>query len=370
MRALATLGLAALLSSCAALPAPPTDGFDPAAYDGRPLRARIADVSGQLLVTVSRPAHVAIFEIVPGQGVGLLYPAYSGERNYLYAGMNSLSIMRSRLYYSYFSPSPFASREPRYLYMIASDSPLRLSEMVDAPGALRRTMGFASFASTNPYGLMDDLADMVLPYGAQGDWADDVYVIWPNRSYDTGNYPAEQWIRVRCDDGRVIEGPAYYVLGACAGPQVPPLQRNPEQPRDSSSVRPPTRVRPEPEGRTGEETGARREPGARTGEEAGARRRPPVTVEAVPEPERREMPPVREPRIERRVDGGSRLREDSPSPRVEREAAGRPEPRVESRPEPRAEAPPTRVAEPPAPRAEPARERPRVERPQETPAER
>ncbi|HEV2148657.1 MAG TPA: hypothetical protein VGR37_14735, partial [Longimicrobiaceae bacterium] len=325
MRALAILGLAALLSSCAALPAPPSDGFDPSAYDGRPLRARIVDVSGRLLVDVSRPAHVAIFEIVPGQGVGLLYPAYSGERNYLYGGMNSVFVSRSRQYYSYFSPSPYTSREPRYLYMVASDAPLRLSGLMDAPGALRRHMGLASFASMNPYSLMDDLASLVLPYGARGDWTDDVYVIWPNRSYDTGNYRAEQWVRVRCDDGRVVEGPAYYVLGACAqAPNAPPLRKDPEQPRDSSAVRPPTRTRPEPEGKTGDDT--------------GARVRPP-TVEPVAEPERRELP--QRERIERRTGDRQRFREDDASPRVERreerETESRPEPR-ESRPEPRSEA--------------------------------
>lgn len=77
MRALATLGLLALLSGCALRSTPHHDYSS--AYDGTPLRARIVDVTGRLLVSTNRPAHVAVFEIVPGRGVGLLYPAYTSE---------------------------------------------------------------------------------------------------------------------------------------------------------------------------------------------------------------------------------------------------------------------------------------------------
>ncbi|MEW5931537.1 MAG: hypothetical protein AB1941_29060 [Gemmatimonadota bacterium] len=361
MRALSTLALVALLSSCAALPAPPAEGMDPAQYDGRPLRARIVNGSGQLMVSVNRPAHVAIFEIIPGRGVGLLYPAYRGERNYLYGGLNSIFLSQSRGYYSYFQPAPLfarASREgPRYLYMIASDAPLRLGSYLGAPGALRRELGLTRFASHSPYALADDLADLVLPYGVAGDWTDDMFAVWPDRTYG-GDYQAEQWIRVQCADGRIIQGPAYYVYGSCAEQAgIPPLVRDPEQPGDSSAVKEPTRQRPEPGPETG--TGA-------------AAPRPPVVVEAIPEPEPARRPGVRVPErsAERELVDAGRDREGGHSPRVERrsEPASRDsEPRVERRaePQPQAERPEPRV-ERPEPRSEPtprasAPETPRVE---------
>ncbi|HEX2187380.1 MAG TPA: hypothetical protein VHG51_00720, partial [Longimicrobiaceae bacterium] len=271
MRALVPLALAALLSSCAALPAPPADGFDPAQYEGAPLRARIVSANGRLLVNTSRPAHVAIFEIIPGRGVGLLYPAYRGENNYFSGGLNTVHLTQSRLYYTYFQPAPFSRvGGPRYLYMIASDSPLRLSGLVSSPGALRRNLGLARFAGTQPYGLMEELADLVLSYGAPGDWAEDVYTIWDDRGYDTGGYVARDWIRIQCADGRILEGPAYYIYGACdQGRGYAPPLRNPEQPSDSGAVKPPTRRRPEP-----------RDPSA----EEGQGTKPPVVV-PIPEPE-------------------------------------------------------------------------------------
>lgn len=356
MRALSTLALVALLSSCAALPAPPVEGMDPAQYDGRPLRARIVNGSGQLMVSTSRPAHVAIFEIIPGRGVGLLYPAYRGERNYLYSGLNSIFLTQSRSYYSYFQPAPLftsASRgSPRYLYMIASDAPLRLGSYLGSPGALRRELGLTRFASSSPYGLADVLADLVLPYGAAGDWTDDMFVVWPEQSYGS-DYRAEQWIRVECADGRIIQGPAYYVYGSCAAQAgIPPLVRDPEQPVDSSAVKEPTRQRPEPDPETG-----------------AAAPRPPVVVEAIPEPEPARRPGVRVPErsAERElVDAGrGREGESGHSPRVERRAeqpqAERPEPRVE-RPEPRSE-PTPRASAPETPRVEVSRPEPRSSEP-------
>lgn len=352
MRVLVPLALAALFSSCAALPAPPADGFDPAMYDGAPLRARIVNAGGRLLVNTSRPAHVAIFEIVPGRGVGLLYPAYRGENNYLAGGLNNVFMSRSRLYYSYFQPAPFASRAggPRYLYMIASDAPLRLSGLVSAPGALRRDLGMARFAANSPYGLMEDLADLVLPYGAAGDWAEDVYVVWDDRVSDTGGHPARQWIRVQCADGRVLEGPAYYVYGACQQAPahgVPPL-REPEQPSDSAGAKPPARLRPEP-----------RDPVAEDG-----RATPPAVVVPIPEPEPARRPSggwTRERLVESRSSDSPRSRGEgsAPAPRAserpasaerspERRVERRTEPVQAPRQEPRAEARPAPRSEPPA----------------------
>ena len=359
MRALSTLAVVALLSSCAALPAPPTPGMDPAQYDGSPLRARIVNGGGRLMVNTNRPAHVAIFEIHPGRGVGLLYPAYRGERNYLSGGLNNIFLTQSRNYYSHFQPAPFFASEsrdtPRYLYMIASDAPLRLGSFLGSPGALRRELGTSRYAGMNPYGLMEDLAGLVLPYGEAGDWTEDVYAVWPERSYG-GDYQAQQFIQVACPDGRVIQGPAYYVYGACARPdEVPPLVKDPEQPGDSSGTQPP-RSRPEP-----------REPVAE-----GTVTTPPPVVEVIPEPEPGRRPGVRTPeRVPERQPGDSPRDRDTDAPRVERrsdprahDAESRPQPQVERRAEPaqpRVERPEPRVEIPEPRAAAPASEIPRTE---------
>jgi hypothetical protein len=300
------------------------------------------------MVNTNRPAHVAIFEIYPGRGVGLLYPAYRGERNFLYSGLNSIFLTRSRDYYSYFQPAPFfasGSRDsPRYLYMIASDAPLRLGSFLGSPGALRRELGLSRFASGSPYGLMDDLAELVLPYGEAGDWTDDVYAVWPDRSYG-GDYEARQFIRVQCADGRVIQGPAYYVYGACGKQnEVPPVM-NPDQPVDSSTVEPPSRSRPEP-----------REPEVGVGTVTT----PPPVVEMIPEPEPGRRPGVRAPeRVHEGQPMESPRNRDPDAPRGERRSeprasdpGSRPEPQVERRAEPRVERPEPRVERPEPPRVE------------------
>ncbi len=374
MRALPSLGLVALLSACAAQPAyTPSDPYPVESGYSTPIRARIVDVTGQISITTNRPAYVAVFEVVPGEGVGLLYPAYRGERNYLSSGYSTLMISQSRSYYSYFQARPANRRAVRYLYLIASDTPLRLSQLVGQPGALRRSLGLNRFASSNPYGVMSDLQDMVLPYGGSANWSDDVYVVYPQQSYQT-RYASTQWVRVRCADGRVLTGPAYYMLGACG--DRPPTQTNPETPRDSTAGGEPIRRRPgEPVPGT---------PGVRTGEVSRLSPRAP-TVEVIPEPgagrarpgtwradpgertgdlrggsarDERSTPPMQprtEPRTEPRRGGEDeprmrpRMAEPrSEAPRSEPREAPRSAPRVESRPEPRAE----------PPRSEPARVEP------------
>jgi hypothetical protein len=354
MRTLLSLGLAALLSACAVQTGPRYAPHADASYPFGPMEARILDVNGRLDVWTSRPAYVAIFEIVPGQGVGLLYPAFSEERSYLHGGTHSLWLSRSRSYYSHFLAShPSTDDMPRYLYMIASDAPLRLSRFVRAPGALRSTLGLSRFSAFNPYSVMEDLEALVVPRGSGHEWASDVYVLWPQRRY-RGDVTAMDWVRVRCRDGRVIEGPSYYVFDACntGSRQVPPLAQRPDTTTtggDSAQV--PTRRRPEPEDRG-------------PGEEAiriVAPDRP--MVETIPEVERirgpeREFPEtVERVRVEPRSDTPIPVDGARGEPRIER----RPEPRPERTSEPRFERPsPPRVESRPPPRAEPP---PRMEAP-------
>ncbi|MBV9773834.1 MAG: hypothetical protein JO040_07785 [Gemmatimonadetes bacterium] len=375
MRTLLGLGLAALLAGCMLPPSPSYDEPQPAGYGSEgPLRARILNTGGRLMVQTSRPAYVAIFEIVPGRGAGLLYPAYYGEDNFLPGGLNSIWISRSRRYYSDFLSYVGREQSPRYLYLVASDAPLKLSQFIDSPSALRRALGQQRFASFSPYALMDQLSGMILPYGAGGDWADDVLTIYPDRSYDTDAFAASQWVRVQCDDGRVIEGPIFYAYGACGTrtrSSVPPRADNPRQPAqpgDSTKVQEPTRRRPtEPQPRSADDGGTRivsRPPNIETIPEPGTdgriRRIPAIPAGAGDGSGAEEVRRF-SPRDDDRLRGGAQQEERRSEPRIE----SREEPRGEARREsPRAEAPRAESPRVEAPRVEAPRvESPRVETP-------
>lgn len=434
MKRLLTFGLAAVLPACGLHVAPAYDepypdygysggGGGAGGYDyeyASPLNARILTVDGHLRIWTSRPAYVAVFEIVPGQGVGLLYPAYRSEQNYV-SGTTSLWISRSRTYYSYFQSASYGEGRdvPRYLYMVASERPLRLTRYVSSPMALRGSLGMSRFMALNPYSTMDELDRLVVPDLEGGSWASDVYVVWPQPRYrdDLRDF---DWIRVQCPDGQIIEGPTYYVLGACRTQRdnPPTQQRPPSEPEPRDSVKVPGRKRPEPAGPPGvstEEEKVRATPGPAIVEripqverirapvegsaEPGERTRPGTRpeaprVERVPEPveERRPESPrverVPQPEVERRPEPRVERRpepsvERVPEPQVERRpepvVERRPEPQVEHRPEPVRSEPPPRVEYSPPPRVEPPPARvespaPRSEapatRPEPPPAER
>ncbi|MDP9348893.1 MAG: hypothetical protein M3P24_07120, partial [Gemmatimonadota bacterium] len=176
MKTLLSFVMAVLLSACAMQTGPRhVPAYDSDSPLG-PLDARILSVDGRINIWTSRPAYVAVFEIAPGQGVGLLYPAYSEERSYVHGGTHSLWMTGSRSYYSYFMAAHGSARDvPRYLFLVASETPLRLSRFVHSPGALRSTLGFNRFAAFNPYSVMEDLEALVVPAAANTQWTSDVY---------------------------------------------------------------------------------------------------------------------------------------------------------------------------------------------------
>lgn len=366
---------------------------------GAPLRARLFDDATGLSVQLNHTAHVAIFEIVPGRGVGLMYPSSYGDRPYVQAGYNRMYTGSVRPYTWYYHDDPVAYRQdgPRYYLLVASRRPLYIDRYRNAPGQLRRDLGLHRFATFNSGPLMDELVSAVLPPQPDGDWDTDLLTLWPrevrNRGYNRW-YGDDRLVTVRCRDGTFVTTYLYDVSRVCAlrGNGTPP-PRNPETPRDS--VRIPTRRRPEPStpqqtdgeksnrppGRARIETWINREEGENgTGgnPRVEPRRPEPSSSEERPEPRRREQPRA-EPRVEPRVENQPAPRaepreEPRPAPRVERPES-RPQPRVERQPEHRSESRPEPRPEPrseprPEPRPEPRVERqperraePRVERP-------
>jgi hypothetical protein len=352
-------------------------GYDHGRYRERAISARLyAGIGGRLEVGLSEPGHVAVFEIVPGRGVGLLYPFYASEAAYFHAGWTGVSArtLRNRDWYADHYAVDFRNYpQPRYFLLVASRYPLHLAPLQGNSGGLRRLLGHHTFSSHDSRGVMNEVLDAVLPYQDDADWDTDVLVIWPDPSIARPMY--ERMVAVRCGDGTVRVVPIELAGLACqslpdrAGPPPPPV-------RDTVDVQVPTRRRPgvpapgsdgsvRPERPDVERPGGRPEPTDRSRPvetEAGGGR----TVAA---PVTGAAPGTQEPatpiRIERpSPQDGSRTGNPSTG-------RGRPAPADAGEETPAPRAPETRPAPPPAepvrPRVEPVTPQPRVEPQRSTP---
>jgi hypothetical protein len=344
-----------------------------------PLAARIDQTGVGLAVRLNRPAYVAMFEIVPGQGVGLYYPSLSAERAYFPSGFTSLPRHGARRIDSYFTgmPARYSRGEPRFYFLVASRQPLRsISRFQRSNGALRSVLGVTAYTANNYRRVMDDLVQAVVPNQGDEDWTTDVLAVWPR---DLGYYADNgAYQRVRCADGSVEILPLELARWGCRGQQRPtvvraPRTNTPPTGGDSlSTVTPPSRRRPEP---VADAPGEAQEGTRRT---APARR---------PAPEAAERPRIGDGEIASpatRAEGEERserprveapTREPRESPRAAPEATRAeprreaPAPRSEPRETPRAE--PTRSAperSAPAPAPSPPPSRPERTRPAEPPA--
>ncbi|HET7274156.1 MAG TPA: hypothetical protein VFI91_03215 [Longimicrobiaceae bacterium] len=340
MRAfLAPLMLLATVSACATHAAPSNA---PYRSNNTSLRAQIhATPNGYVDFYVNQDAYVALFEVVPGVGVSVLYP-YPGRgrmSGFVYAGMRSIPNIGNRTRDPYWHASTARTRTgPRYIYMIASEQPLNVDQFGAFGSSLWSQMG-VSFASYSPYRTMEDLTALVVPNLNYGNWTTDVYMIWPNVLY---NSPRQgSLVAITCD------GHTYYVRRAdlarvyrniCGvGNEVPIVRDSTDNAEPRGDV--PTRLRPVP---------------------TTTKARPDIWANEAPnDGERRARP--------RPMPGGSNPRAEpartAPSVEPRRDEPRRMEPRQI---EPRREVPrrvePRRV-EPPRPRATPQRATPKPSRP-------
>jgi hypothetical protein len=207
---IAALVTTTALSGCAATSR--VKGVDP---ERPPLRAWIGFPAGssQLYpIFVNREAYVAMFEIVPGRGVTMVYPHMGGD---LYASdmhYADLTIQLGRGYY-FSDPFGFAAFQPRYYYAVASVAPLNLTRLRSTLGATRRTLG-RLYASYRPFDVIDRLTELVVPMQTDEDWTTDLFIEWPVPPAPR-SYLAYQW--VRCANGRVILVAGNYPYFGCPG---------------------------------------------------------------------------------------------------------------------------------------------------------
>jgi hypothetical protein len=140
------------------------------------LRARMYHSERGVRVALSEPAHIAIFEVVPGERVSLFYPAVESEPTLIAAGRTTLhtSGRRVRAY-----PASSYGRQAPLLYLIASRQPLDEALIRDMQEGLGSMMA-DPFRSNNPGETMEFLASLVVPVDQpETEWTTDVLSRYP-----------------------------------------------------------------------------------------------------------------------------------------------------------------------------------------------
>ena len=202
---------AAALSGCAT--SPRVQGVQPAGPP--PLRVWIGYPVGSSRVHpifTNREAHVAMFEIIPGRGVTMVYPRSGADVFVSDAHYADLTVQPGRMFY-HTDPFGHASVQPRYYYAIASAAPLHLSRLLTSLGATRHVLG-RGYASYRPYDVIDRLTELLVPMQADEDWATDLFVDWPMPAMPRSVIATRL---IKCANGRVIEVAARYPYHGCPG---------------------------------------------------------------------------------------------------------------------------------------------------------
>ena len=160
--------------------------------------------NGKVYVQTNRAAYVAIVEIVPERGATLVYPVSARQRQFVVTGLRDVPVWwePTRVTYRGVGMSS-RSNYTRYIYVVASDEPLRIPQAAFRDGYLHETLGNPDYRARNPYATMRAIArDFVAPVIDQR-WAEDAYAL-------SGSYANERYqvTRVYCRDGSMYEVPA------------------------------------------------------------------------------------------------------------------------------------------------------------------
>lgn len=203
----ASLAAVALLALAACAP---QGGRSRAFAPYAPLRAHITSpsVGGAPLFHVNRPAYVAMFYIIPGGGVSMLYPGFgSGSMDGRVFAGSHFARGRAGMRDQFSFVSAGMAGSPRFYFLIASDRPLNVRQFGGLGTALMSRLGTA-YNSFSAYSTMERLARLALPSVADdGSWTTDMYVEWPNV---IGNEPERGRVLMECA-GYVMYVPVAYV---------------------------------------------------------------------------------------------------------------------------------------------------------------
>ena len=249
--------LASLLAACAGrVPLVATsNGVAPA--EPGPLVARLLPPTGRTLwLQLSEPAYVTVFEIVPGRGTSIVYPAAydAAATKPLSAGSHFVNAVPVNVGRWFYENVPAAQPGPTYLYLVASRKPLRTAEVLREPARLRRVVGFASFSRADGMRMMDVLDERFVPaHLSDDDWTSDWLAIWPDPLRESRRMESAALHVVQCGDGHVYVGVRPSELSSVCGrrglkrvePQAPkppgdsgatPARPSPAPPEDAPRV--------------------------------------------------------------------------------------------------------------------------------------
>ncbi|HEX2078470.1 MAG TPA: hypothetical protein VHG08_12200 [Longimicrobium sp.] len=154
------------LAGCASAPRAPAE-------DG--LLARMDAAHRGVRVTLSEPAYVAIFEVIPGERVSLLYPAAESDPARIAAGRTTLRLGEPLV--RNYAASYYRGWQAPLLYMIASRQPLD-DALIRDMRARERTLDGEPFRSNDAGATMELLASLVVPVDQpETGWETDVLLL-------------------------------------------------------------------------------------------------------------------------------------------------------------------------------------------------
>ena len=153
---------------------------------------------GRVLVQTSRPAYVAVFEIVPGRGVSLVYPRPYRPRDVMLTGLTWVDV--------YWTMRPdydrrFASSDTRYIYAVASDTPLRLTDEDYDRSRLERRLG-TTFWSQSPNATVRAISREFVRAQPEEWWGEDMYAMTLTSTRVTVTI---RLVRVYCPGGEIFD---------------------------------------------------------------------------------------------------------------------------------------------------------------------
>ena len=159
--------------------------------------------AGKVPVQTNRSAYVAIFEIIPQQGVTLLHPATPKQSRTVMSGLSWVSVLPGATPTARrVSNSGRPTRAVRYIYALASDTPLRIPDRAIEPGYLEQVLGPAAFRAASPQAAVRALSRQFAPKVSEEQWAEDLYAVEPRNSS-----APPRTARIYCWDGRMYEVP-------------------------------------------------------------------------------------------------------------------------------------------------------------------
>lgn len=188
--------------------------------DGTGLNARLDRTSAGLAVGMSEPGYVAVFSVVPGSGVGMVYPTLTRPSRVGSGWTNLLDGFRTET-----APAPGTIRG--HLVLVASREPLPVEEYIENAFRLREALGPESALGYEREAVEEAIAQVFGAGRAEEDWEMDIVSL---PSYAFGAYVSTPQTRlygsvqqVECVSGQRPGGASADAV--CAPRRQPPVRR-------------------------------------------------------------------------------------------------------------------------------------------------